>query len=275
MLSVIIPAHNEAAMISGCIAALLASRGDFPVEIMVIANGCSDDTVAIARALQDKVTARGWRLVVLDLPEGGKLAALNAGDSAAQGDARVYLDADVVVSRDLLAQLAQVLGRPEAVYASGKLQIPQPESRFSRAYGRIYRQVPFMRHGVPGAGLFAMNKAGRGRWAEWPDIISDDTYARLMFAPSERVGVAAPYGWPIVEGLTNLVAVRRRQNAGVDEISQVFPELLQNDDTPKLGLAGVLKLALSDPLGFAAYAGVAMIVKLTKRQGGTDWRRGR
>ncbi|MDQ7069894.1 MAG: glycosyltransferase [Rhodobacterales bacterium] len=275
MISVIIPAHNEAALIGQCIGAVLASRDVDAVDIIVVANGCQDATVAIAIDCQAAVEARGWQLQVLDLASGGKLGALNAGDAAAKSGNRVYLDADVVMSADLLAQLEQVLEQETAVYASGKLQISPPQNRISRAYRRIYQRVPFMRFGVPGAGLFAVNAAGRARWREWPDIISDDTFARLMFAPDERIGVAATYQWPIVEGLANLVAVRRRQNTGVAEIAQNYPELLKNDDTPKIGFSGVLKLALSDPLGFLTYAGVAVIVKMTKSQGGTDWRRGR
>lgn len=283
MLSVIIPAHNEAALIGTCLASLLESHVECAVEIIVVANGCTDETVAIAQTYRAAAEARNWRFTVLDLAEGGKLGALNAGDQAThhadQGSARVYLDADVTISADLLGQLAQVLARDTPTYASGKLQISMPKSRISRAYRRIYRRVPFMRQeehdGVPGAGLFAINCAGRARWEAWPDIISDDTYARLMFASHERVGVAATYDWPIVEGLANLVAVRRRQNAGVAQIEALYPALLSNDDTSKLGIFGLLKLALSDPLGFAVYGGVAMIVKLSKSRDGTNWRRGR
>ena len=40
--------------------------------------------------------------------EGGKIAALNAGDSVARGDLRAYLDADVIVSPELMAQIVRV-----------------------------------------------------------------------------------------------------------------------------------------------------------------------
>ena len=89
MLSIIIPASNEAALIGGCLAALLASD-DVPggVEVIVAANGCQDDTAARARRMAPQAQARGWALEVLDLPAPGKLAALNAADSRAQGDMR-------------------------------------------------------------------------------------------------------------------------------------------------------------------------------------------
>ena len=111
MLSVIIPASNEAAWIGPCLAALFASE---PVpggaEAVVVANGCRDDTADRARGMRSLAEARGWRLTVIERIAGGKPAALNEGDAAAQGEMRAYLDADVVVAPALMAQLALALG---------------------------------------------------------------------------------------------------------------------------------------------------------------------
>lgn len=185
---------------------------------------------------------------------------------------RVYLDADVTVSRDLLAQLGAALNVPAARYASGRVRITA-RGAVSRAYARFWARVPFMAQGVPGCGVFAVNATGRARWGDWPEIISDDTFVRLCFAPHERIGVRAPYDWPIAEGFANLVTVRRRQDAGVAEIRQRYPELLCNDDKPGLAMADMLRLALRDPLAFAVYTGVALAVRLRPASG--DWSRGR
>ncbi|WP_425098191.1 glycosyltransferase [Tropicibacter sp. S64] len=272
--SVIVPASNEAALIGGCLSALLASDPvPAAVEVIVVANGCSDDTAARARGFAERFAAKGWHLVVLDLTEGGKLEALNAGDAAASGGIRVYLDADVTVSAALLGQIAAALEGPEPRYASGRVTITA-KSAVSRAYARVWAKVPFMADCVPGCGLFAVNAAGRARWGAFPDIISDDTFVRLSFAPGERVGVPAAYEWPIAEGFQRLVRVRRRQDVGVDEIARLYPDLLDNDDKPAFGTGRKLGLALRDPLGFAVYSGVAVMVKLTKGQG-SEWSRGR
>ncbi|NCO86564.1 MAG: glycosyltransferase [Rhodobacterales bacterium] len=274
MLSIIIPASNEAALIGGCLAALLASD-DVPggVEVIVAANGCQDDTAARARRMAPQAQARGWALEVLDLPAPGKLAALNAADSRAQGDMRAYLDADVTVTPALLALTVAALARPDAAYASGRVNITAHSTWASRAYARIWRRVPFMRAGVPGCGYFAVNAAGRARWGAFPAIISDDTFVRLQFTPAERHLVAASYDWPIAEGFGALVRVRRRQDAGVAEVAARWPALMAHDGTPPLGRAGLAGLALRDPLGFVVYAGVALRVRLTP--GGADWTRGR
>lgn len=279
-LSVILPACNEAELIGRCLDAVLAS--EWPdgnpatgVEIVVAANGCTDDTAAIAEGRRGLIETRGWALTVLDLPDGGKLGALNAAEAEAQGDVLVYLDADVIVSPPLLSQLYGALSRGTPGYASGRVRIATARSRATRAYRRIYRKVPFITHGVPGCGLFAINREGRARWGDWPDIISDDTFARLNFAPTERIGVPARYAWPLVEGFGNLVRVRRRQNRGVDEIAQRFPELLENDDKPRLSRTRSAAIALRDPFGFAIYAGVALAVRLSSRSGNNQWLRGR
>lgn len=275
-LSVILPASNEAALIGGCLRALAGSEWDAgrgPVEVIVIANGCRDDTAARARAEAPRFAARGWQLRVLERAEPGKLGALNAGDAATCAGTRVYLDADVTMGRGLLAALHGALDTQAPRYASGRVEITA-ESRVSRAYAGIWRQVPFMRRGVPGCGIFAVNAAGRARWGAFPDIISDDTFVRLSFSPQERVAVPAPYRWPIAEGLPALIRVRRRQDAGVAEIAARYPALLENDDKPPFPWGEKLRLALRHPLGFAVYAGVALAVKLTKTPD-QGWSRGR
>lgn len=285
-LSVIIPANDEESYIGACLEALLAStlpdrataaeadRGP-PVEIIVVANGCADATVAVARGCGDAAAARGWRLIVLDLAEGGKLNALNAGDAAAAGDIRVYLDADVIVSSALLAQLQAALDRPAPGYAGGRLTMAPSESWATRAYGRTWLRVPFMTDCVPGCGIFAVNAAGRARWGAFPAIISDDTFVRLKFAPHERIGVSAAYQFPLAEGFGRLVRVRRRQDAGVAEVARLYPDLAKNDDKPRFGVRRLLGLAARDPGGFGVYAAVALAVRLSRARSGQTWSRGR
>ncbi|MCT4369670.1 glycosyltransferase [Yangia mangrovi] len=274
--SVILPACNESALIGACLKALLASDwpGDSPApEVIVIANGCIDDTAERARGFVEGFAARGWSLRVIERAEGGKLAALNAGDAEAGSGIRIYLDADVTVSKALLAQLHAALSRPGARYASGRLRITA-HGWAARAYARTWRQVPFMSDGVPGCGVFAVNAEGRARWPEFPDIISDDTFVRLSFTPDERASVPAHYEWPIAEGLAALVRVRRRQDAGVAEVGKLYPRLLGNDDKLPLSAIGKLRMALRDPIGFAVYSGVALLVRLTP-QVRPEWSRSR
>ncbi len=275
-LSIVLPASNEAGEIGECLDSILRSdwSAKASVDCIVVANGCSDATADIARQRVDAFQARGWNLTVLDIAEGGKLNALNLGDRTATSGNRIYIDADVRLSPLLLQQIHDVLQTEEARYTSGTCEISLPNSWVSRAYRRIYSRVPFMTHGVPGCGIFAVNEPGRARWKEFPNIISDDTFVRLSFTPEERVGVTATYEWPVVEGWGNLVKVRRRQERGVDEIKEKFPNLLSNDDKLPFPVSDKLRMALGDPIGFAVYTGVRIAARLTQSQK-TNWSRGR
>lgn len=274
LLSVILPASNEAAYIGPCLSALFASA---PVpggaEVIVVANGCRDDTAARAKGFGALAQAAGWHLTVLNREEGGKIASLNAGDAVARGGMRAYLDADVVVSPDLMAQIVRVLSHHAPRYTSGRPEIPRAKSAVTRAYARFWQALPFANSAAPGYGLFAVNAAGRARWDTFPEIISDDTYVRLQFTPSERIGCPATYSWPMIEGFAALVRVRRRQDAGVTQIAERFPGILAREGKHRLGISGLIQRAVSDPIGFAVYAAVSLAVKA--RRGGSDWVRGR
>jgi glycosyltransferase involved in cell wall biosynthesis len=274
MLSVIIPASNEEGYIGRCLDALLASD---PIpggaEVIVVANGCRDRTAEVARTREGRARDSGWRFVVLDLAKGSKPGALNAGDAEAAGQSRAYLDADIVVTPPVMRQLAAAMEVDEPRYAGATPIIPPAESAVTRAYGRFWQRLPFAQSVAPGYGLFAVNAAGRARWAEFPTLISDDTFVRLQFTPAERVQVPATYEWPMIEGFPALVRVRRRQDAGVRELADRFPGILTREGKAPLGKGRLLGLALRDPLGFAAYASVSLAVRL--RRGGPAFTRGR
>ena len=277
MLSVIIPANNEADTIAVCLSALFASDLATPKrpQVIVAANGCSDDTVLVAQSMVKQAASAGWDLSVIDIAAGDKLNALNTAEATAHYDILAYLDADVVVSPALMAGLYQALNTSAPRYASGQVNITSQGSIFSAFYRQFYKNVPFFTQGVAGCGLFGVNSAGRKRWGDFPDIISDDTFVRLSFAPSERISVNAPYDWPIVSGLANLIRVRRRQDAGVAEICALYPDLLQNDDKTALSFGAKCSLIALAPLGFIAYALVALGVKLPVAKSVTTWDRGR
>lgn len=271
--SVIVPACNEAGHIGACLAAVLNSAGDTPYETIVVANGCSDATVAEARAATGP--GRADRPVrILDLPEGGKTGALQHGDDAARAPIRLYLDADVIVGPGLIPALVAVLNVAPALYASGTPRIAPAQSALTRAYARFWQRLPFAAGSAPGFGLYAVNAAGRARWGRWPDIISDDGFARLNFAPEERLQVAEGYRWPMAEGLARLIRVRRRQDRGMAEIARRFPDLWSNRDPAETSVRRKATAVLADPAGFAVYALVSLCVRLPA-PGAPRWARGR
>ncbi|SET42919.1 glycosyltransferase [Oceanicella actignis] len=279
--AVIIPACNEEAWIGPCLDSLLAQRGAPPCVVVVAANGCNDATAQRARDRMQSFQAKGWRLLVLELPEGGKPNALNQAEAAAAAlgadGARIYLDADVTCAPDLMAKLCAALATPEPRYATGRIQVAPARSWVTRRYAQLWTRLPFVRSGAVGAGLFAVNPAGRRRWLAFPPVISDDTFVRVLFARHERVEVDAPYLWPMVEGFGALVRVRRRQDAGVAQIHAGLPDAARNEGKSPLGLGGALRLFAQAPTAFCVYAAVSAAVRLSAlaQPGAGDWARGR
>lgn len=277
MISILIPASNEEHYIGPCLRAILASEGltDAAPEVIVVANGCRDQTVETARRFAAAFSDKGWTLQVLELAQGSKIAALNRGDQAACYNLRAYIDADIRVSPSLIVGLVAVLDRPDPAYASGQVVVPRAQSFISRHYAQFWQKLPFIARGVPGCGVFAVNAAGRARWSTFPDIISDDSFVRYQFAPDEMHGVPATYSWPITEGFANLVRVRRRQDEGLEEIRQGWPALAARMEPTAPDAAEKLRLFLRDPLGFVIYATVAVVVRTPLFRNKSGWHRGR
>ena len=274
LMNVIIAARNEEAYIGACLEALLGqSDAAGRVETILAANACTDRTVEVASAFSSRFDARGWALTIIDVPEPGKVNALNAADQLATGQVLVFLDADVRLDPDLLAQLRKVLCVDKPLYATGRLQVAPARTWVTRRYARFWVELPFVKGGTVGAGLFAVNRAGRERWGKFPSIISDDTFVRLQFGPEERIEVPARYHWPMVEGFRSLVRVRRRQDDGVQEIHRLYPEIVEREAKAPVTRGDLLRLLIKMPVSFVVYALVHVAVRLKRSNAG--WDRGR
>ncbi len=179
-LSVVVPAHNESAVVARLLRPLLPGVDDGELEIVVAANGCTDDTADIVRSLSPQI-----RLV--ELTAASKSAALNAADSVATVFPRAYVDADVVVSRSALLALAEQLSAPGGpLVAAPPLRVDTSRSSWSvRAHYRIWELTDYRRHGHVGSGIYALSRAGRSRFGDFPDIIADDRFVQRLFAGPE------------------------------------------------------------------------------------------
>lgn len=268
--TLIIPACNEAAYIGPCLDALLAqTEGAGRMVVILSANACRDDTLALADRRSAAFTARGSRLILIDSDIPGKPAALNRADALAPEGPRAYLDADVICAPGLVASLRRALATPEPRYATGRLTLPPAQSAITRRYGRLWTALPFNAPGTaPGAGLFAVNPAGRARWQAFPDLISDDSFVRLHFAPAERIEVADPYLWPLPEGFANLARVRRRQDAGLAELRHHHPHLFSKAQDTAASPGMILRLGLRQPLDLATYLAIRLTARLRPADGG-------
>ncbi|OBV11217.1 glycosyltransferase [Erythrobacter dokdonensis] len=183
--TVIIPAHNEEAVIARCLNVLLADvPADSKMQVIIAANGCSDDTVAIARKVAPGA-------VVLDLPVGSKTAAMNAANREALYFPRIYLDADVQCSYDSLQAVAQVLREPGIMTAAPALRMDLSRSNWlARAYYRVWLTQPYVKRALVGSGCFGLSKAAYERIGDFPPITGDDIWVYSRFSETERRNIA-------------------------------------------------------------------------------------
>ncbi len=107
LISVIVPARNEARNIERCISSLFAQDYD-PFEVIVIDDRSSDATPRILANLKAAIPHESSRLRVLsgqELPAGwaGKPHALFQGAEAARGSWLCFIDADTFAAPNLLS----------------------------------------------------------------------------------------------------------------------------------------------------------------------------
>lgn len=118
--SIVVAVHDEATRIHARLDELLtliAATGH-PAELIVVADGCTDGTAALARAHPSSLVR------VIELAENaGKAHALTRGCAAAHGDILVFADARQRWAADALQRLLQNFRRPEVGAVSGELVI--------------------------------------------------------------------------------------------------------------------------------------------------------
>ena len=108
MISVIVPALDEESVLADT---LSAARQDGVTEIVVVDGGSRDRTVAVARALADRV---------LEAPR-GRARQMNAGAAVTHGDVLLFLHADTRLPPDYPTVIAHAL--TDAAVVGGRFDV--------------------------------------------------------------------------------------------------------------------------------------------------------
>ncbi len=224
MISIIIPAHNEEALIGNCIDRLHINGTLEGIQVIVVCNGCKDATAEVCRAYSE--------VTVIETNIPSKINALNIGDREAKYFPRFYLDADIIVDGSALADTAEKMVRYGFKAGAPKLQIDYESRKYLiKNYYKIWLSTPYCRDSMIGSGLYGLTEEGRAVFSEFPNVISDDGYIRLLFKSCEKYIntektflVTAPYD------LKGLIKIKVRSHLGNMELSQKYPELLENEN---------------------------------------------
>lgn len=175
--SIVIPAHDEEAVIGRTLSHLTQVVREGLVEVVVVCNGCTDRTAETAREFVG--------VHVRERSQPSKTAALREGDEVASPGPRIYLDADVELTGRAAVDTLRAL-------ADGALAA-RPPHRFEtrgahwtvRRWYAVRERLPSISRQLWGAGCYGLSSAGRARFGAFPEVAADDLFINSLFTTDE------------------------------------------------------------------------------------------
>ena len=127
-ISVVIPTHNQQARLSLVLCGLSCQSFDGDVEVLVVDDGCTDDTASVVDGYRES-GALNVRLL-RGIGRQGRSASRNRGLLEAKGRLTVFLDADALPAPDLLAHYQAAFESHEGPVLLSGLQYHLPELEY-------------------------------------------------------------------------------------------------------------------------------------------------
>ncbi|MGI8666442.1 MAG: glycosyltransferase [Jatrophihabitans sp.] len=258
--SIVVPAHNEAGGIARLLTGLLAGAGEQEFEVLVVCNGCTDQTATIAGSISPDV-------VVIEIEQPSKRAALARGDAQARYLPRIYLDADLEIGATDIRKLIQALAEPGVLAVGPSRLLPRTGLSWPvRAYYGIWEQLPGVRSGLFGRGVIALSGPGYERIRQLPPAMSDDLAISEAFSVDERrVLDSASVLIRPPRTLRDLMRRRIRVNTGNAQLDQHAPRSAEARTSPA-ELAAMVRRNPANLPGVLVFLAVAVASRLAARR---------
>jgi glycosyltransferase involved in cell wall biosynthesis len=257
LVSVIMPTYNAAGWVAETIDNLIAQT--YPhVELIVVDDRSTDDTVAVVRAKLARDFRNPWRIIELD-QNGGPSAARNIGLRAARGDWVQFLDSD-----DLLAPVK--FEREMAQCAVAAPDVTAVYSPWRRCYiddGKITWEGPLIQPDMDGkapvmclvGGFRPLHPAGLARRSVLDRIGGFDAALRFWeceeinvrlakTGPMLRVAADEPfYLWRVHRGKIYIGGAEARYRSAAVALGWIGEVLKATDGRPvdQLGLSAAAR----------------------------------
>jgi glycosyltransferase involved in cell wall biosynthesis len=259
--TIVIPAHNEGLVIGRLLRRLAAENPRPDIEVIVVANGCADNTVEMARSFGPKVK-------VISIPQASKHLALIAGDREASSFPRIYVDADVELGLADVRALEAELAKPGVLAAA-------PERSFAfdgcpwpvRWYYDIWLRLPQVRQGLFARGVIAVSAEGHRRLAALPPLLADDLAASLSFSPAER-RIAANAS-AVCHPPRRTADLLRRRIRAVTSVAQIERTEQAPESTARTSAADLMAIFQHNPVTaprLALFAAITVTARLAARR---------
>lgn len=256
--SIVIPAHNEEAVLARCLRVLVAGSLPGELDVIVVANACTDRTAEIAREA-------GVRVVETSTP--GKANALRLGDGECVTFPRIYVDADIELENSSVRALVAALEGSDAVAAA-----PVPTWDLVGASGPVRRvhwvheQLMAPRRALCGVGAYMLTESGHRRIFPLPDVLSDDGLVDRSFATDERLIVG---GAAVVVRPPRTLRAHLQRRIRIRQGCRELDALGIHDPGGRLRLSSLGRLVtdrLVTPQDAALYLGVLAIDRVVTRR---------
>jgi cellulose synthase/poly-beta-1,6-N-acetylglucosamine synthase-like glycosyltransferase len=215
--SLIVPAYDEEEVIAAKVANALSL--DYPrerLQLIVASDGSADATAERARAAGADL--------VLELPAGGKVAALNAGAECADGELLAFSDANSLWERDALLRLVEPFADAKVGYVCGQVRFTDAGGdNLEGAYWRYEMAVREMESALGGvtAGNGAIYAVRRTAYVPLPSSGSHDLSFPFELAKRGLRSLYAPWARAeerMVPTLEGEFARKRRMMVGLWDI---------------------------------------------------------
>lgn len=257
--SVIIPAYNEESCIRSTLLALTEGMKPGEFEIIVVCNGCYDNTAAAARDACE--VAR-----VIETSVASKTNALNIGVKAATSQTVVFLDADIKTSAASVRLLTRSLKATQRHLAYGKATFSTKNcSAAVQAFYRAWHLNPYFDGGKVG-GFFAVSQKGLQELGTFPELTNDDEYVRRALMTKAVFVPAANYVVEPPRTLSSLIKVRSRVYRGNRELTSMNVPAASNQQQAN-GYRFLVRLVRNPRVwaGAIVFAAVAIAAHLRNR----------
>jgi cellulose synthase/poly-beta-1,6-N-acetylglucosamine synthase-like glycosyltransferase len=228
-------AFNEEGSIRQALQHLLAAcdEAGIPCEFLVVASGCTDQTIGEARAVFERSVARQYK-IINEGTRNGKSSALNTIISLAAGDIVIFCDADAIASHNAVRDFWKaffedpVLG----VISARTVSLPGRSRWWNYVGEKSTNALHSLRAMADGSGLWMVSghlyAVRRALWEPIPlGILADDCYTglsaprrgvKVSYLPDVTVGVRYPQALAdyLRQKLRNRLARRQLSDAGMD-----------------------------------------------------------
>jgi hypothetical protein len=212
------------------------------LRVIVVANGCTDDTAEIAASF-------GPCVQVVSIPVASKreaLAAANRVSSDVLDFPRVYVDADIEVRTEDVRVLTAALRRPGILAAAPERVLVLADRPWPvRWFYDIWTRLPEVRRGLWGRGVIAVGESGQERIAGLAPFLADDFAAALLFAPHEQCIV--PGARAIIHTPRTFADLLRRRIRAATGIVQIERAERAPGPAPRTQLSDLIAIVRGEP----------------------------